>query len=90
MYETDQKRNPNSESSCRKNATIGLFCAVTGADRSTPAAAVVAVELVELDVVDDVVRLVVGLEVVVLVPDVVVLVVDVLVPVVDQSSLSSS
>lgn len=87
MYETDQKRNPNSDSSCRMKATIGLLSAVTGADRSTPAAAVVAVELVELPVVvEDVVRVVVGLEVVVLVPEVVVLVVDVLVPVVVESS----
>ena len=56
------------------------------------------VELAELDVVEDVVRLVVGLELDVLVVDVLVLdalvvdvlVLDVLVPLVDQSSSSSS
>ena len=66
-----------------------MVCAAAGVDRSMPAAAVVADGLVDVALVvadEDVVRLVVALDVVVLVLEDVVLVLDVPVPVVDQSS----
>lgn len=66
-----------------------MVCAAAGVFRNTPAAAVVADELVDVALVvavEDVVRLVVGLDVVVLVLEDVVLVLDVPVPVADQSS----